>query len=348
MNVEIINVGTELLLGEIVNTNATRLQKMCRDLGFNVFYQSVVGDNPMRLLQCLELAFKRGADCVITTGGLGPTTDDMTKELSAKYLGLEMIYNQEEARKVEKKCRFITRLEHIPENNFKQAYFPQNAYILENLMGTTNGCVMSKDEKMIINLPGPPKELEYVMEHSLIPYLQQYKQETLYTYEYLTMFIGESRIDELLRDLINEQKQVSIALYAGEETVRIRLAVKATSIQEANLLMYPIQKEIENRLDKYILHDKDFKTALLKLNKTIGFEGEFMIQDEVLQTMISSSPDVMIFIEVQKEELGEVIRFTLNNNYSFEVPSFLELKFSYGKIEARLMAKLYQYMINQL
>ena len=123
------------------------------------------------------------------------------------------------------------------------------------------------------------------------------------------MFIGESRIDELLRDLINEQKQVSIALYAGEETVRIRLAVKATSIQEANLLMYPIQKEIENRLDKYILHDKDIKTALLKLNKTIGFEGEFMIQDEVLQTMISSSPDVMIFIEVQKRGIRRSYTF---------------------------------------
>lgn len=348
MNVEIINVGTELLLGEIVNTNATCLQKMCSTLGFNVFYQSVVGDNPQRVLDCLELAFHRGADCVITTGGLGPTTDDVTKELSAKYLGLEMVFHQEEADKVEKKCRFITGVKDIPKNNFKQAYFPQDAYILENMMGTANGCVMKKDNKMIINLPGPPKELEYVILNSLMPYLRQYKQDTIYTYEYLTMFIGESRIDEILRDLINEQKEVSIALYAGEETVRIRLAVKAPSIQEANVLMYPIQKEIEGRLGQYILYDQDIKTVLLKLNKTIGFEGDFVIQDETLQTMISSSPDVMIRIEIRKEELGEIIQFTLNDDYSFEVPAFIELKSSYGKIEARLLTKLYKYMINQL
>ena len=100
MNVEIINVGTELLLGEIVNTNATLLQKMCKDLGFNVYFQTVVGDNPERLYDCLKLAFDRGADCVMTTGGLGPTSDDLTKELSAQYLDLDMVYNEMEAKKV--------------------------------------------------------------------------------------------------------------------------------------------------------------------------------------------------------------------------------------------------------
>ena len=93
MNVEIINVGTELLLGEIVNTNATYIQKMCKDLGFNVYYQTTVGDNHDRFKECLDVAFKRGANCVITTGGLGPTQDDLTKELSAEYLGLELLYN---------------------------------------------------------------------------------------------------------------------------------------------------------------------------------------------------------------------------------------------------------------
>ena len=111
MNVEIINVGTELLLGEIVNTNATYLQKMCKELGFNVFFQTVVGDNPQRFLDCLNIAFNRGCDCVITTGGLGPTEDDLTKELSAKYLGLEMIYNEAEAKKVNDKCCFVSQLD---------------------------------------------------------------------------------------------------------------------------------------------------------------------------------------------------------------------------------------------
>ena len=115
MNVEIINVGTELLLGEIINTNATYLQKMCKELGFNVFFQTVVGDNSQRFLDCLEIAFNRGCDCVITTGGLGPTEDDLTKELSAKYLGLEMIYNEAEAKKVNDKCCFVSQLDQVTD-----------------------------------------------------------------------------------------------------------------------------------------------------------------------------------------------------------------------------------------
>ena len=191
MNVEVINVGTELLLGEIINTEAPVLFKMCKELGFDIYHQTTVGDNPQRLLECLDIAFKRGADCVITTAGLGPTQDDLTKELSAEYLGLELVYNEEEARKVDEKCRFVTGLNVVSDNNFKQAYFPENAYILENDVGTANGCVMSKDGKMIINLPGPPKEFNYVVEHSLKPYLEQYRQEQIYTEDFLVMGIGE-------------------------------------------------------------------------------------------------------------------------------------------------------------
>jgi len=348
MNVEIINVGTELLLGEIINTNATLLQKVCKDLGFNVYFQTVVGDNPKRLYDCLKLAFERGANCVMTTGGLGPTTDDLTKELSAEYLGLEMIYNEEEEKKVYQKCRYCTGLDQIPENNFKQAYFPKDAYILENFMGTANGCVMSKDEKMIINLPGPPKELKYVVEHSLILFLSQYKQDTIYTYEYITMFIGESKIDEILRDLINEQDKVSIALYAGEETVRVRLAVKTNSKQQANLMMYPIQKDIEKRIGQYIINEKDLKTALLKIGKTIDIDylSDFRLKEDWLRPIIAKKPDVRVEVDIRKEELGEVVIFTFNDDLTFEVPTFINAEESYSRVEARFVAKLYKYFMS--
>lgn len=347
MNVEIINVGTELLLGEIVNTNATLLQKVCKNLGFNVYFQTVVGDNPERLYNCLQLAFERGADCVMTTGGLGPTTDDLTKELSAQYLGLEMVYHEEEAQKVLKKCRYCTGIEEIPENNFKQAYYPVDAYILENDMGTANGCVMSKDEKMIINLPGPPKEIQYVVEHSLIPYLEQFKQETIYTYDYLTMFIGESKIDEVLRDLIDNQDHVSIALYAGEETVRVRLAVKAACQNDANRMMEKIKHEIELRIGKYIIFEKDLKEALIKnlIPISLTYNGEFRLKDDFLKPYISDQPQIKIVIETRVEELGEVVVFHFNN-YSFEVPTFVKATYSYGKIEARFVAQLYKYVMN--
>lgn len=347
MNVEIINVGTELLLGEIVNTNATLLQKVCKKLGFNVYFQTVVGDNPERLYNCLQLVFERGADCVMTTGGLGPTTDDLTKELSAQYLGLEMIYHEEEAQKVLKKCRYCTGIEEIPENNFKQAYYPVDAYILENDMGTANGCVMSKDEKMIINLPGPPKEIQYVVEHSLIPYLEQFKQETIYTYDYLTMFIGESKIDEVLRDLIDNQDHVSIALYAGEETVRVRLAVKAACQNDVNRMMEKIKREIELRIGKYIIFERDLKEALIKnlIPISLTYNGEFRLKDDFLKPYISDQPQIKIVIETRVEELGEVVVFHFNN-YSFEVPTFVKATYSYGKIEARFVAQLYKYVMN--
>lgn len=347
MNVEIINVGTELLLGEIVNTNATLLQKVCRELGFNVYFQTVVGDNPKRLYDCLKLAFERGADCVMTTGGLGPTTDDLTKELSAQYLGLEMIFNKEEAEKVTQKCQFCTGMKQISDNNFKQAYYPQGAYILENDMGTANGCVMSKGEKMIINLPGPPKEINYVVEHSLIPYLLQHQQETIYTYEYMTMFIGESRLDEMLHDLIDQQENISIALYAGEETVRVRLATKASSQNKADEMMVDIKKEIEKRIGQYIIFEKDLKEALVKKMVPISltYQNDFQLQDEFLQPFLSDQPEIQIVVEIRKEKLGEVVVFHFNE-YSFEVPAFVKAMYSYRKVEARFVAQLYKYIMN--
>lgn len=346
MNVEIMNVGTELLLGEIVNTNATLLQKVCKDLGFNVYYQSVVGDNPQRLYDCLKIAFERGADCVITTGGLGPTTDDLTKELSAKYLGLEMVYNEEEARKVDIKCRYCTGVDQIPDNNFKQAYYPRDAYILENDMGTANGCAMSDGQRMIINLPGPPKELQYVVEHSLIPYLTKWKQDTIYTYEYLTMFIGESKIDEMLRDLIEGQKDVSIALYAGEETVRIRLAVKASSQEVADALMKDVKMEIEHRMAEYIIQEKDLKAAVLKKQPKISltYHGDFRFHDEWLKPLMHESANIHIMVDTRQESLGEVVCVSLNDDY-FEIPTFVKAEYSYAKVEARFVAKLYQYIV---
>jgi len=347
MNVEIINVGTELLLGEIVNTNATVLQKMCKDLGFNVYFQTVVGDNSERLNDCLKLAFERGADCVITTGGLGPTTDDLTKELSAQYLGLDMVYCEEEAKKIEKKCCYIIGQKAIPENNFKQAYYPKNAYILENDIGTANGCVMCNNEKMIINLPGPPKELNYVLEHSLIPYLLKYRCETIYTYEYITMFIGESQLDEVLRDLIDHQNNVSIALYAGEETVRVRLAVKTSSQYKADKMMKNVKTEIEKRIGKYIIFEKNLKEALIKhmVPISLEYQNDFRLNDDFLKPYLSDCPQIRIIVETKQEDLGEIVIFHLND-FVFEVPTFVKADYSYGKIEARFIAQLYRYIMS--
>ncbi len=259
MNVEIINVGTELLLGEIVNTNATYLQKMCKELGFDVYFQQTVGDNPDRVKQALDVAFSRGADCVITTGGLGPTQDDLTKEIATDYLGLNLVYDKEQAATVMAKMLFLTKGQEVTSNNLKQAFFPEGAHILENAVGTANGCIMKSGGRMIINLPGPPKELRYLVDSQLKDYLKQYRQARIYTKDIHTLGIGESKVAHILEDIINNQNGVSIALYASEISVRVRLGYKALTKEEAYGHIAKIEQEIIAKLKDNVVENLDLR-----------------------------------------------------------------------------------------
>ncbi|MDD8049238.1 MAG: molybdopterin-binding protein [Thomasclavelia sp.] len=347
MNIEIINVGTELLLGEIVNTNAVYLQKMCKELGFNVYYQTVVGDNIHRLTDCFEVAFNRGADCVITTAGLGPTKDDLTKELSASYLGLEMIYDENEAKKVDDKCKFVTGLEVIPQNNFKQAYFPKDAYILENEVGTANGCVMSKDEKMIINLPGPPKEMTYVVDHSLKPFLKQYASNTIYTKDIITMSIGESKVDEVLSDIIENQKEVSIALYASEQSVRIRLGVSSSSEQEASKIMQPTYNEIVKRLGSHVIKAKNVYEEVKSIIPPYHIEYNCDLRLPETYDFNNPGNDLIITINNTKHTLGDIVKINLKTDKketSFEVPLLKDANISMSRLMAKITNQLYLFL----
>lgn len=342
MNVEIINVGTELLLGEIVNTNATYLQKMCKELGFNVYFQTVVGDNPQRLLDCLHIAFERGANCVITTGGLGPTQDDLTKELSAQYLGLELEYIEDEAKKVNDKCCFVTGLDHVPDNNFKQAYFPKDCFVLENEVGTANGCVMSKNDKIIVNLPGPPKEMTYVVDHELIPYLEKYRQDKIYSCDLITMGIGESKVAELLEDIIQQQKDISIALYASEETVRVRLACKASSQTQADAMTMPLKEHIHNILGDYILENPNLFDAVEKMidGYTIDNQCDFPLSNH----FIDNHGSVHLTLAIEKHHLGEIVHVSLSyfdKQTAFKVCLLKDAGLSRARLESRIINKVY-------
>lgn len=353
MNIEIICVGTELLLGEIINTNVTYLQKMCKDLGFNVYFSSVVGDNKERVKSCLKTAFERGANCVITTGGLGPTQDDLTKELSAEFLGLELKYNEEEAIKVREKCLFLSSGKSISDNNFKQAFFPKECYVLENEVGTANGCIMNKDEKMIINLPGPPKEMKYIVDNVLMPYLSKYRQDIIYTYDYLIMGIGESRIDDVLEELINNQTEVSIALYASEESVRVRLGCKASSSQIADEKMQSIKDIIEEKLSSYIIKEKNLKEELYKIMppyhfnylSTLKMRDSFILGKHFSEDEKSLSIDV----DLSKHRLGEIVIIDLKyqgEEMNFEIPMLKQADLSYEKLEGRLISSIYSFLNN--
>lgn len=343
MNVEVINVGTELLLGEIVNTEAPDLFKLCKELGFNIYYQTTVGDNPQRLKECLDIAFQRGADCVITTAGLGPTQDDLTKELSADYLGLELVYNEEEARKVNEKCRFVTGLDVVSENNFKQAYFPKEAYILENDVGTANGCVMRQGDRMIINLPGPPKEFHYVVEHSLKPFLEQFRKEQIYTMDFLVMGIGESMIDERLAETQRKQTNVTVAMYAGEGYVRVRIANKAKTKEEAYAHMETMKQEIETLLKGYLIPGGSIEKALKDIMVPVCFKGDIEIPQWFLP-YVDEKASLVIYSQVKHVKLGDIVSIHVNDDSGFQDGMLKDYHLSMNRLTSKLQLYLYRYL----
>lgn len=249
MRAEIITVGTEILLGDIVNTNSQYLAKELASIGLDVYYQGTVGDNEPRLYQAFKESLDR-SDIVITTGGLGPTGDDITKEVAAKYFNQELVLHNESWQKIEE---FFKRMNIIPtENNKKQAFFPKDSIVLKNNNGTAPGCILKKDNKMIIVLPGPPREMTLMFEESVKPYLLSLTDNTLVS-KTLRMFgIGESSLEEEIIDIINEQSNPTVAPYAKEMEVTLRITAKAKSSDEANKLINPVVEKIKSRVGNYI------------------------------------------------------------------------------------------------
>ncbi|WP_058485404.1 competence/damage-inducible protein A [Defluviitalea phaphyphila] len=275
MNAEILCVGTELLLGDIVNTNAQYIARRLADIGIEVYYQSVVGDNERRLHQAFELALKR-SDIVITTGGLGPTKDDLTKETAAKIAGKEMVLDQESLKWIESYFKKLGR--EMTENNKKQAYFPQDAIIFHNDNGTAPGCAIEIDDnKKIILLPGPPREMKPMFENNVIPYLSKLQEGVLVSKVLRICGIGESKTEELLKDIIITQSNPTIAPYAKTGEVTIRITAKASNKEEANNLIKPVERKIRTILGNNIYGEGENTSLesvvgklLITSNKTIS------------------------------------------------------------------------------
>lgn len=252
MNIELISVGTELLLGDIVNTNAQYLSKELANLGINVFRQSTVGDNIDRLVECFDMAFKN-ADIVITTGGLGPTTDDITKEAAAKYLGQEMVVHEESWKIIEDMCaKFSGSKNNIPSNNIRQAMFPKEAIILPNSNGTAPGAIFVKEDKKIIVMPGPPREMKAMFKERVLPFLMSNASLVLKS-KYIRFYgIGESALEIKLIDLLSSQTNPTIALYAKEGEVLIRITAKGEDEGFCDRLIYEKIKEVKAIVGEYI------------------------------------------------------------------------------------------------
>ncbi len=248
MTVELICVGTELLLGNIVNTNAAYLAEKCAGLGLSCYYQTVVGDNAQRLAETLQAAVKR-ADIVILSGGLGPTEDDLTKEAAAKVMNRELVEDAASRAHIEK--YFASRNAVPTENNWKQAMVPEGCIILPNPNGTAPGVIIADDATHVVLLPGP-HELKPMFENYVIPYINKLEPGVIASQTVKVCGIGESRVETLLQDLIDGQENPTLATYAKPGEVHIRVTAKAEGEKEARKLIKPVVKEIKSRMGNNI------------------------------------------------------------------------------------------------
>ena len=270
MIAELISVGTEILLGNIVNTNAAYLSEKMAGLGISVYFETTVGDNEERLTMALESALSR-SDIVILSGGLGPTADDITKETAAKVLGLPL-YEDAEVKAAISGYFKKRMIGNITDNNWKQALVPEGADILFNPNGTAPGLILkSKDgEKTIVLLPGPPGELKPLFEEQVIPYLEKMTDCVIYSQTIKTFGLGESMLEDAIKDLMESQTNPTIAPYAKTGEVHLRVTAKAADRQEAKKLIQPVCDEIKKRFGKNIYsldENETLEESIVKLLK---------------------------------------------------------------------------------
>ncbi len=274
MVAELISVGTEILLGEILNTDAQFLAAELSGIGVDVYHQVVVGDNANRLKEALELAASR-SDVIIASGGLGPTPDDITKEVIAEFMGEELVLHEESLERMENYFKKINRV--MVKSNIKQAMMPKNCIVLPNNCGTAPGCIIEKNGKAVIMLPGPPSELTAMFSESVKPYLEKKTGEKLYTKTFHVFGIGESSVAEKFSEMMEKGTNPSLAPYAKTGEVHLRLAVKADNEEKAAEVLESAAEHLREEIGEYI-YSEDGKNLnetvvelLIKNKKTISF-----------------------------------------------------------------------------
>ncbi len=245
---ELIAVGTELLLGNIANTDAQTLSRELSVLGINVYYHTVVGDNPERLKKAVEIA-KTRADLIITTGGLGPTCDDLTKNVLAEAFGKKLVYNPEAARRME---AYFQKLHPesgrtMTENNYQQAYLPEGCTPFQNDRGTAPGCGFEADGIWVLMLPGPPSECGPMFRSRAVPYLAGLADGAIVNRSLRIFGMGESAVEFQLRDQMNAMENPTLAPYAKEGEVELRITAKAPDPAAAQALIAPVEEELRSR-----------------------------------------------------------------------------------------------------
>ncbi len=267
--VEIISVGTELLLGNVINSDAQMLSQKLSELGLNVYYHTVVGDNPERLKQAVEIAKSR-ADIIITTGGLGPTCDDLTKQVLAEAFGKKLVLHQDIVDELRK--WFARRGQVMTENNIQQAELPEDCTIFPNDCGTAPGCAFESESKHVLMLPGPPSECRAMFDKQAVPYLSALSEGVIVSRTLKIFGMGESKMESLLRERMNEMTNPTLAPYAKEGECELRITAKAADEETARRLIAPVEEEVRALLGDvvYGADVPNLETAVLERLKEMG------------------------------------------------------------------------------
>lgn len=262
MNAELVSIGTEILLGEITDTNATHIARALRDIGVNIYFFTAVGDNLERITTTLKNGLKR-SDLIITTGGLGPTVDDMTRQAVAAATGRELVFHQHLLDIIAERFKMFGVK--MTENNRQQAMIPAEALIIENPVGTAPCFIVESEDRTIISLPGVPREMKYLLENAVLPYLRRrmglpaiIKARVLHC-----TGIGESMLDEKIADLMMmSNPTVGLAAHSGQ--IDIRITARAETEAEADAMIAPVEQEVRARAGKYI-----YGTDMVSLDETV-------------------------------------------------------------------------------
>ena len=272
---EIIAVGTEILLGNISNTDAKDVSEALSELGINVYYHTVVGDNPERVRAAVDIAKER-ADIIITTGGLGPTYDDLTKQTLAAAFGKEMYFDEAQADKI--KSYFASQPgRKMTPNNLQQAWLPIGCTVFENSCGTAPGCAFESNGRHVLMLPGPPRECRAMIKTGVMPYLTKLQEAEIHSHNIRVFGMGESTMEAKLHDMMTELTNPTLAPYAKEGEARCRLTARAKSKEEAEKMMAPVLEKVREILGD-VIYGVDVDSleqavflALKEAGKTVAF-----------------------------------------------------------------------------
>lgn len=256
MNAEIVAIGSELLLGQIVDTNSAWMAQRLASLGVNLYYKTVVGDNPERMLDAITSAMER-SDVVITSGGIGPTQDDLTRDIVARASGRELVLDETLLSQIE--ARFRRRGLIMTENNDRQAYIPAGSIPVENPNGTAPSFIVEDPRSVVICLPGVPFEMKWLFDNAVVPYLRRKfdLSEAIYSRVLKVADMGESAVDDLVGHLIANSSNPTVGVLAHPGQVDVRITAKAADKEEAEGLIAPLEREARGLLGEHVFATDD-------------------------------------------------------------------------------------------